>query len=100
MGCIPPYDEYDYLVYKCPRRGEITELIVSNKTRNKGIGQLLIDKIEKYFKSVECEYIIVDVFAYNEIGINFYNKRGFRSRMETLIKTYKSCKKDCNFLFL
>lgn len=23
MGCIPPYDEYDYLDYKCPRRGEI-----------------------------------------------------------------------------
>jgi len=21
MGCIPPYDEYDYLDYKCPKRG-------------------------------------------------------------------------------
>ena len=24
MGSIPPYDEYDYLDYKCPRRGVIT----------------------------------------------------------------------------
>lgn len=24
MGFIPPYDKYDYLVYKCPRLGEIT----------------------------------------------------------------------------
>jgi len=23
MGCIPPYDKYDYLDYKCPRIGEI-----------------------------------------------------------------------------
>ena len=37
MGCIFPYDEYDYLDYKCPLRGEITELIVSNKVRSKGI---------------------------------------------------------------
>ena len=86
MGCIPPYYDYDYLDYKCPRRGEITELIVSNKTRSKGIGQLLINKMEEYFKSVGCEYIIVDVFAYNEIGINFYNKKGYHSRMETMIK--------------
>ena len=86
MGCIPPYDEFDYLDYKCPRRGEITELIVTKKTRSKGIGQLLIKKMEEYFKSVGCEYVIVDVFAYNDIGINFYHKSGYHSRMETMIK--------------
>ena len=86
MGCIPPYDEYDYLDYKCPIRGEITELIVTNKTRSKGIGQKLINKMEEYFKSVGCEYIIVDVFAYNDIGKNFYNKKDYHARMETMIK--------------
>ena len=86
MGCIRSYNEYDYLDYKCPRRGEITELIVTNKTRSKGIGQKLINKMEEYFKSVGCEYVIVDVFAYNEIGKNFYNKKGYHSRMETMIK--------------
>ena len=30
MGTIPSYDEYDYLDYKCPKRGIITELIVPN----------------------------------------------------------------------
>ena len=86
MGCIFPYDEYDYLDYKCPKRGEITELIVTKKTRSNGIGQKLIDKIEEYFKSLGCEYVIVDVFAYNEIGKNFYNKKNYHSRMETMIK--------------
>ena len=86
MGCIPPYDEYDYLDYKCPKRGEITELIVTNKIRSKGIGQELINKMEEYFKSVGCEYVIVDVFAYNEIGKKFYNKNDYHARMETMIK--------------
>lgn len=86
MGCVFPYGEYDYLDYKCPKRGEITELIVTNKTRSKGIGQELINKIEEYFKSVGCDYVIVDVFSYNEIGKQFYNKNDYHSRMETMIK--------------
>ena len=86
MGCIFPYEEYDYLDYKCPKRGEITELIVTNKIRSKGIGQKLISKMEEYFKSVRCEYVIVDVFAYNNAGKNFYNKNSYHTRMETMIK--------------
>ena len=86
MGCVPPYDEYDYLDYKCPRRGEITELIVTRKVRSNGVGRKLMDTMEQYFKSIGCEYVLVDVFAYNEKGINFYNKNGYRSRMETMIK--------------
>jgi len=86
MGSIPPYNKFDYLDYKCPKRGEITELIVTSKTRSKGIGKLLIDKMEEYFKSIGCEYIIVDVFAYNDIGINFYKKKEYHTRMEIMIK--------------
>ncbi len=86
MGCIFPYDEYDYLDYKCPKRGEITELIVSKRSRIKGIGTLLMNKMEDYFKSVGCEYIFVDVFAYNKNAINFYDKKGYHSRMFTNIK--------------
>ncbi len=86
MGCIFPYEEYDYLDFKCPKRGEITELIVTNKVRSKGVGQALIEKMEEYFKLCDCDYVLVDVFAYNEIGINFYNKKGYHSRMKTMIK--------------
>ena len=86
MGCIFPYDENDYLDYKCPKRGKITELIVTNKIRSTGIGQKLINKMEEYFKSARCEYVIVDVFAYNNIGKSFYNKNNYHTRMETMIK--------------
>ncbi len=86
MGTIPEYDEYDYLDYKCPKRGEITELVVSSKVRSKGIGQLLIDKLEEYFKSVGCEYVIVDVFGYNDNALKFYFKKDYHARMLTCIK--------------
>ena len=86
MGVIRQYEEYDYLDYKCPKEGEITELIVTKNTRSKGIGKALIEKIEEYFKSVGCEYVLVDVFAYNETAISFYNKKGYHARMYTDIK--------------
>ncbi len=89
MGTIQSYDENDYLDYKCPKRGEITELIVTSKTRSKGVGQALMNKMEEYFKSVDCKYVIVDVFAYNKNGINFYGKQGYHPRMYTEIKKIK-----------
>ena len=86
MGTIRQYDKHDYLDYKCPKEGEITELIVTSKIRSKGIGQALMNKMEEYFKSVGCEYVLVDVFAYNKNGINFYDKQGYHARMHTEIK--------------
>ncbi len=86
MGIIRKYDEYDYLDYKCPKEGEITELIVSKNIRSKGVGQLLINKLEDYFKSVNCEYILVDVFGYNDNAMKFYYKKGYHPRMTTCIK--------------
>ena len=86
MGYIPEYEEYDYLDYTCPKRGEITELIVTKKVRSNGVGQMLMNKMEEYFKSMNCEYIHVDVFGYNENGINFYEKSGYHTRMLNMIK--------------
>ena len=86
MGCIYPYAEYDYLDYKCPKRGEIIELIVTQKIRSKGVGKQLMHKMENYFRSMECEYVLVDCFAYNSPGFKFYNNNGYHARMQRLIK--------------
>lgn len=86
MGIVGTYDEYDYLDYKCPKRGEVTELVVSKNVRSKGIGQLLMKKIEEYFKSIGCEYIHIDVFAYNDSAMKFYFKQGYHPRMVSTIK--------------
>ena len=86
MGVVGTYDEYDYLDYKCPKRGVITELIVSKKVRSSGVGQELMKKIEEHFKSIGCEYIIIDVFGYNDLALKFYFKQGYHVRMITTIK--------------
>ena len=86
MGILGSYDENDYLDYKCPKRGVITELIVSKNTRSFGIGRQLIKKMEDYFKSINCEYVIVDVFGYNDLALKFYFKQGYHPRMITNIK--------------
>lgn len=86
MGYVRTYDEYDYLDYKCPRSGEISELIVSKNVRSKGVGQKLMQKMETYLKSIGCEYIFIDVFAYNEKAIKFYEKQGYHTRGLTDIK--------------
>lgn len=86
MGIISKYDEYDYLDYKCPKRGKVMELVVSSKARHNGIGQQLINAMEDYFIFQECEYVLVDVFAYNDTAIKFYSKNGYHPRMITNIK--------------
>ena len=86
MGYVRSYDEYDYLDYRSPKSGEISELVVSNKIRSKGIGQKLINTMEEYFKNIGCEYVFVDVFSYNENGIKFYDKKGYHSRMNIMLK--------------
>ena len=89
MGIIRKYEEYDYLDYKCPKQGIITELIVSKSIRSNGVGQLLIKRMEEYFKNVGCEYILVDIFGYNDNALKFYYKQGFHPRMLTTIKKIK-----------
>ena len=89
MGVVGTYDEYDYLDYKCPRRGVITELVVAKSARGKGIGKSLMDKMEEYFKSINCEYIMLEVFAYNENAIKFYDNIGYHARGIFNIKKIK-----------
>ena len=86
IGCIREYDEYDYLDYTCPKMGVVIELIVSKKSRGKGLGKELMKKMEQYFQELGCEYILIDVFSYNHKAMNFYKNEGYHSRMNTVIK--------------
>ena len=86
MGIIPKYEENDYLDYKCPKKGEVTELIIKKEYINLNIGKILLNKMEEYFRKSNCEYSFIDVFAYNKSGINFYDKNGYHPRMIIDIK--------------
>ena len=76
-------DRYDF---KVPKRGRITELIVSKEHRGNNIGKKLLDSMKDYLKSIGCEKILIAVFGYNEKAIKFYNKNGFHMRMMDMIE--------------
>lgn len=79
-------EEIDSYDFKSPKRGRITELVVSKEIRNKGIGKLLLSNMEDYLYSVGCKDILIGVFAYNNNAIKFYEKNGYHLRMVDMIK--------------
>ncbi len=85
IGLINNEEESTY-DFEAPKRGRVTELIVSNKCRANGIGKQLLDKMEKHFKEVGCKGILIDVFAYNENAQNFYCKNGYFNRNIEVMK--------------
>ena len=85
-GSIKEWEYADHLDYKCPKMGIVAELIVSKKSRSKAIGTKLMNKMEEYFKSIGCKYVLLSVFAYNQNAINFYSKFGYHPRMHDMIR--------------
>lgn len=85
-GYIEKYNVRDKLDYTCPKKGIVSELIVAKNARQDGIGTKLLLYIQNYFKSIECEYVQIDVFAYNNMAKEFYYKNGYEDRMITVFK--------------
>lgn len=77
IGIVEEPDEVDKLTNDCAKTGSVIELIVKNNTRGNGIGKLLLNKMEEYFKSINCKRINIEVFCPNKRGFNFYNKNGY-----------------------
>ena len=86
MGIEKKFEDVDYLDYKCPKSGRITELVVTSKIRSNGVGTQLVNKMEEYFKSIGCTYVSIEVFAYNKNALNFYSKFGYHPRMIDTIR--------------
>ncbi len=77
IGVVEEKDEIDKLTNDCVRTGDIIELIVKNNIRGKGIGKALLERIEDYFKSIDCKRINIEVFGPNRKGLNFYEKNNY-----------------------
>ena len=85
IGFINNEEESSY-DFKCPKRGRISELIVSKNVRSKGIGKLLLNKMEDYLNNLGCKNILIEVFAYNSKALDFYEREGYHLRMTEVIK--------------
>ena len=85
VGLINNEEEITY-EFRAPKRGRITELIVSNNCRSKGIGKQLMYAMETHFKSVGCRAILIEVFAYNEKAKDFYYRNNYLDRNAEVMK--------------
>ena len=85
-GYINRSEKYDDCYYLSPKSCTISELIVTKNIRSKGVGTMLINYAEKYFKNQGCEYVYVDVFEPNNSALKFYEKNNYQTRMRTLGK--------------
>lgn len=77
IGVVNEKDEIDKLINDCAKTGTVLELIVSKKDRGKGTGKKLLEKIEEYFKQINCARINIEVFGPNKRGLEFYEKNDY-----------------------
>lgn len=77
-----PIENYNFCA---PKRGRITELIVSKEYRGENIGKELLHSMNNHLKSIGCKNIMIAVFGYNANAIKFYEKNGFHTRMIDMI---------------
>lgn len=59
------------------RRGMVYHLAVSDQDRRLGIGELLMDELERRLKSKGCIRCYLLVTVENEDAMHFYKKRGW-----------------------
>lgn len=88
VGCIAGVvqqaeETYDFCA---PKRGRVTELVMSAKYRAEGIGKALLDRMESCFKEAGCQGVLIDVFAYNTNAQAFYAKNGYSGRSIEMMK--------------
>jgi ribosomal protein S18 acetylase RimI-like enzyme len=85
IGIINNEEESTY-EFESPKRGRITELIVSHESRSKGVGTKLLKAMEDYLSSEGCKDILLGVFAYNKKAKDFYERHGYHNRMIDMTK--------------
>ena len=77
IGVVDEKDSIDELTNDCAKMGSILELIVNSNERGNGIGKLLLNQIESYFKSIDCVRINIEVFGPNQSALNLYKKNDY-----------------------
>jgi ribosomal protein S18 acetylase RimI-like enzyme len=79
--------ETPYFASNIKKSGQIIELFVDLKHRKNGIGTLLTQAVEKFFKEKGISYVIVQSSTNNPGAANFYHAEGYTSRQTQHFKS-------------
>ena len=80
VGIIPEQTKEDLLEHVPSKSGEVLELAVKAGYRGRGIGTMLMNKLEEYFKENNCNLSGVGVLFPNKNAHRLYGKRGYEDR--------------------
>ncbi len=73
----------------CPKTGFISDLVVTESERGRGIGKALLAAAERYFAENGCAYAQLEVFAPNAKAGELYRKAGYEVNCLYLSKSIK-----------
>lgn len=66
--------------------GFIEDWFVEEKYRGKKIGEMLYDKLIKWFKKKKCNCLETDTYPTNKLALKIYHKLGFIDKTVIMIK--------------
>ena len=66
--------------------GRLDMLVVNREYRDKGVGKLLVDELEKMAKERGCFSLAVWVLEGNDLAGNLYKKKGFKPLVNEMYK--------------
>ena len=81
---------YEYWLECGDKSAHIMALSVKKESRGSGVGNLLLDAVEKEAKKQDCSYIRLTVHHRNDAAIDFYRKRGGRFDTSEIILSWKA----------
>ena len=80
VGTILEQSKEDQLEHVPSKFGEVLEIVVEAGYRGKGVGTMLMNKLEEYFKKSNCNMSGVGVLAPNKNAHRLYDKLGYEDR--------------------
>ena len=69
-----------------PKSGFVSDLVVANGMRGKGVGKALLAATEEFFVSNGCDRFELTVFAPNKSAYGFYVAQGFEPRTHYMMR--------------
>jgi ribosomal protein S18 acetylase RimI-like enzyme len=70
------------------RYGVVTDLVVAQAHRNRGIGRMLLAEAERRTKAEGLARLMIGVLSANRSALDSYERSGFAPHMVTLVKDF------------
>jgi ribosomal protein S18 acetylase RimI-like enzyme len=80
VGTMPEQTKEDQLEHVPSKFGEVLELVVEAGYRDTGVGTMLMNKLEGFFKENDCNISGVGVLVPNQDAHRLYCKLGYEDR--------------------